>query len=107
MARASKTLIISAEQIVDTEAIRAAPDRTIIPYYLVDAVVHAPFGAHPGEMGGLYERDEEEYRAFMKAAATSEGTQEFLQRTIHDLPDHAAYLAQVGSARLESLKVRR
>lgn len=107
MARASKNLIVSAEEIVDTEVIRAAPDRTIIPYYLVDAVVHAPYGSYPGEMGGLYERDEAEYRDFMKAAATREGTEEYLQRTIHDLPDHAAFLAQVGAERLESIKVRR
>ncbi|GAH04784.1 unnamed protein product, partial [marine sediment metagenome] len=50
LARASKRLLISAEEIVDTEIIRAQPDRTIIPYYLVDAVVEAPFGSHPGEM---------------------------------------------------------
>ncbi|MBN1966689.1 MAG: CoA transferase subunit A, partial [Anaerolineae bacterium] len=37
-ARASRRLIISAEEIVETDDIRRAPDRTIIPYYLVDAV---------------------------------------------------------------------
>jgi acyl CoA:acetate/3-ketoacid CoA transferase alpha subunit len=107
MARASKNLIVSAEQIVDTEVIRAAPDRTIIPYYLVDAVVHAPFGSYPGEMGGLYERDETEYRDFMKAAETREGTDAYLRRTIHEIKDHAAFLEMVGAERLESVKVRR
>jgi glutaconate CoA-transferase subunit A len=105
MARASKNLIISAEEIVDTEVIRAAPDRTIIPYYLVDAVVHAPFGSHPGEMGGYYERDEAEYRSFIGSAKTPETTAEFLDRTIHDLPDHQAYLELFDAERLESLKI--
>jgi len=66
MARASKRLIISAEEIVDEDITRAHPDRTIIPYYLVDAVVESPFGSHPGEMSGLYERDEEHIRSYAK-----------------------------------------
>jgi acyl CoA:acetate/3-ketoacid CoA transferase alpha subunit len=105
MARASKNLIISAEEIVDTEVIRAQPDRTLIPYYLVDAVVHAPFGSHPGEMGGCYERDEPEYRSFIASAKTPETTAEFLDRTIHSVPDHQAYLELFGAEHLDSLKI--
>ena len=43
-------------------------------WVLVDAVVHAPYGSHPGEMGGCYERDETEYRSFIAAAKTPETT---------------------------------
>jgi len=107
MARASKNLIVSAEEIVDTDVIRAAPDRTIIPYYLVDAVVHAPFGSHPGEMPGDYERDEAEYRAFIKAAKTVDDTTSFLDRTIHDLDGHDQYLELFGADHLETLKIGR
>jgi acyl CoA:acetate/3-ketoacid CoA transferase alpha subunit len=56
-AMASKKVIVSAEEIVDTEEIRRDPGRTTIPYYVVDAVVHAPFGAYPGEMQGHYASD--------------------------------------------------
>ena len=56
-AMASKKVIISAEEIIDTEEIRRDPGRTTIPYYVVDAVVHAPFGAYPGEMQGHYTSD--------------------------------------------------
>src|SRR3990170_2246742 len=38
-ALASKKVVISAEEIVDTEEIRRDPGRTTIPYYAVDAVV--------------------------------------------------------------------
>lgn len=107
MARASKTLIVSAEEIVETDAIRARPDRTIIPYYLVDAVVHAPWGSHPGEMAGMYERDSAEYGAFVEAAKTVEGTDAFLHRTIHQLPSHEAYLELYGAERLDTLRVGR
>jgi glutaconate CoA-transferase subunit A len=98
--RACKRLIISAEEIVDTDEIRRYPDRTLVPYYLVDAVVHAPFGSHPGEMAYLYCRDEPEIKAWVEASATDEGARAYLQEWIHDLPDHGAYLAKVGDERL-------
>jgi hypothetical protein len=89
---------------VDTEEIRRQPDRTIIPYYLVDAVVHAPFGSHPGEMVYCYGRDEDEIRAWAKASETAEGAAEYLDRYIHSVPDHAAYLDLIGQARLDGLR---
>ena len=73
MARAAKRLIISAEEIVPTDEIRKYPDRTIIPYYLVDAVVHAPFGSHPGEMAYMYGRDEPVIREWVESSKTAEG----------------------------------
>lgn len=104
MARASKRLIISAEEIVDTDFIRANPDRTIIPYYLVDAVVQAPFGSHPGEMCYLYERDEPQIKNWVQASKTVEGTQAYLDQYIYGVADHQQYLDVVGADRLQALK---
>lgn len=101
MARACKRLIISTEQIIPTEEIRRFPDRTVIPYYLVDAVVHAPYGAHPGEMAYLYGRDEPGIREWVEKSKTPEGAQDYLQKTVYGLPNHAAYLEQVGRERLD------
>ena len=100
MARAAKRLIISAEEIVPTEEIRKAPDRTLIPYYLVDAVIHAPFGSYPGEMAYVYGRDEPAIREWVEASRTAEGGQAYLDKYVYNLPDHAAYLDLVGQERL-------
>ncbi len=104
LARASKTLIISTEQIVDTEEFRCHPDRTIIPYYLVDAVVEAPFGSHPGEMCYLYERDEEHIKMWVNASKDIDATQAYLDKYIYGVKDHREYLDLIGRERLESLK---
>lgn len=104
MARASRRLIVSAEEIVPTEEIRRYPERTAIPYYLVDAVVHAPFGSHPGEMAYVYCRDEPEIRRWVDANDTAEGAAAYLKETVHDLPDHEAYLEWVGEARMARLR---
>lgn len=105
MSRACKTLIISAEEIVSTSEIRAHPDRTIIPYYLVDAVVHAPYGSWPGEMSGMYERDEDHYKMFVAKQKTEDGMQEYMKEWLYDLADHKALLEKVGQERFNALKI--
>lgn len=105
MARASKRLIISAEEIVDEDVIRSQPDKTIIPYYCVDAVVEAPFGAHPGEMTDCYERDEDHIRSYIKATKDPSDLQNYLASWIYDMKDHDAYLKKVGGETLNKLRL--
>ncbi len=104
MARASKRLIISAEEIVSTDVIRARPDRTAIPYYLVDAVVHAPYASHPGEMCYVHRRDEEMIKEWVQAMKTPEGAQAYLQKYVYGPKSHEEYMDLVGRERLESLR---
>lgn len=104
MARASKSLIISTEKIVSSEEIRSHPDRTIIPYYLVDAVVEAPFGSHPGEMYYQYERDEPLIREWVDASKDPKSTKEYLDKYVYGVKDHSEYLDVIGKERLMKLK---
>jgi acyl CoA:acetate/3-ketoacid CoA transferase alpha subunit len=104
LARASKRLLISTEKIIPTDEIREKPDQTIIPYYLVDAVIEAPFGSHPGEMCYVYERDEPQIKAWVEASRDPETTQAYLQKYIYDLKDHQEYLDLIGKERLQELR---
>src|SRR5262249_26280546 len=45
MARAARTVILTAERIVETAELARQPELTAIPGFLVSAVVHAPGGA--------------------------------------------------------------
>ncbi|MEJ2485415.1 MAG: CoA-transferase [Anaerolineales bacterium] len=101
MSRASKRLIVSAEEIVPTEEIRKYPDRTAIPYYLVDAVVHAPYGSHPGEMAYLYGRDEPGIQEWVEMSKTAEGANAYLDKYVYGLDTHDDYLALIGEQRLQ------
>ncbi len=73
----------------------------------MDAVVHAPFGSHPGEMAYIYGRDEEQIREWVTASKTPEGAQAYLDKYIHNLPDHQAYLDLVGKERLDEAVANR
>ena len=104
MSRACKRLIISTEEIVPTEEIRKYPDRTAIPYFLVDAVVHAPYGSYPGEMAYLYGRDEAGIKEWVEMSKTAEGAGEYLQKYVFEPGNHAGYLERIGKERLEKCR---
>jgi glutaconate CoA-transferase subunit A len=54
---AAQRVIVTAEEIVDEAVIRSDPNRTLIPGFIVDAVCHVPYCAHPSYTQGYYDRD--------------------------------------------------
>jgi len=104
MSRASKKLIISTEEIISTDEIRKNPDRTTIPYFLVNAVVHAPFSSHPGEMNYVHERDEDGLKEWIDATQTAESTKAYMDKYVYGVKNHEEYLKLVGRDRLKMLK---
>lgn len=47
LARGARRVVITCEELVSTESIAKNPAATSIPGFLVDAVIEAPWGAHP------------------------------------------------------------
>jgi len=99
LARAARRLLITAEEIVDEEVIRRQPDRTTIPFFLVDAVCEAPYGAHPGLMPYHYYFDEAHIREWLTLSKTEEGAKEYLDKYVFGVRDFEAYLERVGGVR--------
>jgi acyl CoA:acetate/3-ketoacid CoA transferase alpha subunit len=105
-AMAAKTVIVSAEEIVDPLEFRKDPARTTIPYFLVDAVVHLPFGAYPGGVQARYELDLEHIDT-VNAIQTEDQMQAYLSEHVWGVQDHAEFLdRKVGWPKLRNL-VRR
>ncbi len=103
-AMASHRVILSAEEIIDHEEFRKDPMRTTIPFFLVDAVVHAPFGAYPGAMPARYEIDLEHVDR-LNAIRTEEQMQKYLDETVFSVADHEEFLdKRVGAARMRELR---
>jgi glutaconate CoA-transferase subunit A len=99
LARAARRLLITAEEIVEEEVIRRQPDRTAIPFFLVDAVCEMPYGAHPALMPYLYYFDEAHINEWLTMSKTEEGTKEYLDRYVFGVHDFEAYLERVGGVR--------
>lgn len=103
-ALASKKVIVSAEEIVPIEEMRRNPGANSIPYFAVDAVVDARFGAYPGTVAGRYAADSAHVTELYGALAR--GTLDaYLDKWIYSVESDEEMLAErVGLRRLLDLE---
>ena len=96
VARASKRLVITTERIVSTDEIRRDPSKTLVPYWMVDAVCLVPYGSYPGNMPYEYFSDEEHIAEWFEAEKDEATLQTFLDRYIYGTQNFEEYLALKG-----------
>ena len=103
-ALASRKVIISAEQIIDTDEIRRNPGATKIPYYAVDAVVASPFGSYPGTCPGYYGSDPEGVFEVFRAVM-GDGVQAYLDKWVRPFETFEEMLDKlVGQPKLDRMR---
>jgi glutaconate CoA-transferase subunit A len=102
IARAATTVLVTTEEIVPEEETRRRPDRTVIPGFVVDALVHAPFGSYPHECYGLYHADFEHFGEYAAAidARGARAVADYLERYVYAPPSFLDYLDLFGGERL-------
>ncbi|MGH7334870.1 MAG: CoA transferase subunit A [Candidatus Rokuibacteriota bacterium] len=102
IARAATTVLMTTEEIIPEEDTRRYPDRTVIPGFVVDALVHVPFGSFPHECYALYEADYDHFQDYTAAIDTGGPTAvvDYLERYVFRPPTFADYLDLFGGARL-------
>lgn len=107
LANAARHLIITAERLIPHEEIRHAPHSTSIPFYLVDAVCHVPYGAYPGNMADEYFSDEAHLKEWMAAEKDPVGFKSFVDQQIFGCADHWAYVElNGGMEKIKALRVK-
>lgn len=103
-ARAAQRVIVTTEEVVEDTVIRAQPELTVLPGFLVDAVVEVPFGAHPTGMYRYYDPDFEFMRDYYAASRDPAAFRAHLEEWVLGPGDHWAYLRKVGLRRLLALR---
>lgn len=112
-AYASDTVIVTVESIVDESTIREHNGSTSLAGYAVDAVVEAPFGAHPGpvynphgvgDVSG-YGYDRPFYQAFREASRDADALREWTEEWVLGT-DWLGYLERLGADRLRGLSTQ-
>src|SRR5215831_10352070 len=101
--RAARKVIVCAEEIVPEEMIASDPNRTVIPGFLVSAVVYCPYGAHPSPVQGYYKRDDDFFREYHAETKTKENNDTWLREWVYNLAGRQAYVDQLGFDRIEAL----
>lgn len=105
--RAANKVILCAEEIVTEEVIASDPNRTVIPGFLVSAVVECPYGAHPSPVQGYYKRDDAFFQQYHAETKTAADFSDWARRWIFDLADRAEYVKQLGASRVADLGVKK
>lgn len=102
---AARRVILTAEEIVPSEVIRSDPNRTLIPGFIVQAVCHVPYCAHPSYTQGYYDRDNAFYLEWDRISASREAVQAYLDEWVYGLPDREAYWQKLGPETHRRLQV--
>jgi len=105
--RAAKKVIVVAEEIVEPEVIASDPNRTVIPGFLVTAVVECPWGAHPSPVQGCYSRDNAYFRQYHEQTKTPADFAVWRARWVDGVADRREYLNLLGACRQEELTVKK
>jgi glutaconate CoA-transferase subunit A len=104
--RAADRTIVQVEQMVANEEIRADPWATTVA--AADAIVRAPFGAHPFYSRGFYITDDPHLHGYLQVAEKAAGgdrvaLEEYLDRHCRRPASLAEYLETIGVKRLLEL----
>jgi glutaconate CoA-transferase subunit A len=107
LARAAKRVIITCERLIPHDEFRRDPDRTVIPFFCVEAVCEVPFGSYPGNMAGEYFSDEAHLRTWLTVEKDLDAFKRFLDEHILNVADFDGYLAKCGGLpRLRELRAQ-
>ena len=96
IARAATTVLVTAEEIVPEDTIRLHSDRTVIPGFAVDALIHVPYASYPHECYGLYDSEPEHFTAYVdgiKERGATGGVTDYLERYVYAPSGWDEYLA--------------
>jgi len=91
LAEASAHVIVTAETIVERLTEKEATG-AFIPAIHVDAVAHAPFGAHPAGCDGLYGPDKAHMARYVAASRDDASFAEYLRAHVLEVTDHDEYV---------------
>lgn len=101
--KAAKNVIVTCEEIVDTDQLRERPEHNSIPFIHVDAVVHVPFGAYPSACHNCYDYDPIYLRQISQFAKDDKLYKEYLAKFVYGVKNHQGLLKLVGEAQLDNI----
>jgi glutaconate CoA-transferase subunit A len=103
-AKCARHLIVTCEELVSSDFLKAGPDQNQIPSFCVDAVVHIPYGAYPTACYRYYDYDPAYLNAYRKNAEDDALYNAYLEEFVYGVPDHQRLLNKIGNGRLDAIK---
>jgi glutaconate CoA-transferase, subunit A len=103
-AKSADVVIVTCEEIVPRFFIRQDPDQNSLPPFLVDAIVRAPYGAHPTACFNFYDYDPQHLNQYKKLAEDDVLFGRYLDEWVYGISSHEAYIEKIGADKLQMIK---
>jgi glutaconate CoA-transferase subunit A len=101
---AAKKVIVSVEEIVDEYVVRSDPNRTLIPDFMVNALIEEPWAAHPSYAQGYYDRDNEFYIEWDTISRDENLLEKYLDEWVYSIENRFEYVKKLGVEKLVKLR---
>ena len=88
------------------EIIASDPNRTVIPGFLVSAVVESPLGAHPSPVQGYYKRDDAFFQLYHEQSKMPADFAAWAERWVYGVRNRTDYIKLLGEDRVAALRTK-
>lgn len=103
-AKSANHVIVTCEELVEPDILKAAPDQNQIPSFCVDAVVHIPYGAYPTACYRYYDYDPDYLNEYRKYAEDDMLYRIYLKDYIYATKDHQGLLDKRGKDQMDKIR---
>lgn len=104
LAFAADKVVVTCEEIVPEERLRQEPERNLIPFIKVDAIVEVPWGAHPSSAPYYYDYDAKFLAETNIAQRSEETMKKWLDEWVFGPKNWGEYIKKLGADKLAELK---
>jgi len=102
--KAAEHVIVTCEELVDTDRLRETPERNQIPFFCVDAVVPLPLGAYPTACYNHHDYDPVYLNQYRTAALDDALYETYLNESVYGTDNHQDLLDRIDAGQLEAIK---
>jgi glutaconate CoA-transferase subunit A len=103
-AKSAEHVIITCEELVETEQLRENPDQNQLPFFCVDAVVPVAYGAFPTACYRYYDYDPLYLNQYRANARNDSRYRAYLDKWVYGVSQHQELIDRIGQQRIEAIK---
>ena len=102
--RMTRNIIVTVDEIVDSNYVKHFPQLNLIPKLRTKAIVWLPYGAHPSSCLQVYDHDREHMKYYAEVARDPAKFKKYLDKYVYGVKSHWDYLNLIGVEKLMKLR---
>jgi glutaconate CoA-transferase subunit A len=103
-AKAARYVIVTCEELVESNVLRANPNQNQVPFFCINAVVPIRFGAYPTACYQHYDYDPIYLNQYRHFAMDDAKYDDYLNKFIFGVSDQKQLIDLIGKDRIEAIR---